>query len=220
MQLNDTDRKVIISLDPCFGIVYLFVRKNIACHPDPYSCIDLDTGYRDAAICRRTHFMSEFFRISLSASRYFISVFAASDARYSLTVLDDVGAWPLQGNSGSVQASVAASGTVMLQWAIAEYQPQGISSTKQYHVYATPLVENDTVQSGPVFLRPSKILNTYCGLQNNTDRADDVIDAALATCRSPGWSTTRRMLSMWSRSPRGASSWHMQGRRSKSRGAP
>lgn len=40
----DNYRNLIINLEPCKGIVYLFVRKTRRCWPNPYSCIDLSKG--------------------------------------------------------------------------------------------------------------------------------------------------------------------------------
>lgn len=196
LNLPDAQRKIIISLEPCFGVVYLFVRKNIACHPNPYTCINLKTGFRESKKCERTHFMSEidgsrdgaptFFQVSLSASSYYISVFAAQDSRYSLTVIDDIGAWPRRGNDGIVRGSVLGAGEVMLQWTIADYFPLGISETKQYWVYAVRLLDDDVVNESAVLIRPGKILNTVCGIVNNTDHADDLVDSDLCdtTCNT------------------------------------
>merc|ERR1740117_498529 len=38
MNQPDRYRKLIISLEPCEGIVYLFVRKTRPCWPNPHSC--------------------------------------------------------------------------------------------------------------------------------------------------------------------------------------
>merc|ERR1719235_2492319 len=40
MNQPDRYRKLIISLEPCEGIVYLFVRKTRECWPDPRSCCE------------------------------------------------------------------------------------------------------------------------------------------------------------------------------------
>jgi len=194
VQTEAAHRKLILSLEPCRGVVYLFVRKNIACHPDPYSCINLESGERNLASCERTHFMSTingsrdgaptFFQISLTATRYFISVFAAEDAQYTLTVLDDVGAWPRRGNAGTVQAGVVESSKVMLQWHVPTYDPVNISDTKQYYLYVIRLLPNDTETSTAVFLNSDKILNTVCGLSNHSDQPTQIVDADLcdSTC--------------------------------------
>jgi len=185
MSRNDTDRKLLISLEPCYGSVFLFVRKNIGCHPDPYSCIDLETGKRDASACRRTHFMSvidgsrdgapTFFQISLSSTRYFISVYATTNSRYSLTVLDDVGAWPRRGDDGIVNADATQDYKVMLNWAVPTYFPEGVAETSVFYIYAVRLTESDVVTSDVVFLNQGKILNTVCGLANITDRPNDIV---------------------------------------------
>ena len=42
MHVKDEYRKIIINLEPCRGVVYLFVRKTRPCWPNPYSCLKLD----------------------------------------------------------------------------------------------------------------------------------------------------------------------------------
>jgi len=81
----------------------------------------------------------------------------------------------------------------MLNWAVATYFPEGISETKVYYVYAVRLRPEDNITAPAVFLRPGKILNTYCGLLNNTDRPDDTIDAQL--CDSSCNTTLQGLLS-------------------------
>merc|ERR1740120_334964 len=61
MNQPDKYRKLIINLEPCKGVVYLFVRKTRQCYPNPYSCITkLGTNLeRRTKPCDWTHFMSE-----------------------------------------------------------------------------------------------------------------------------------------------------------------
>jgi len=44
MNQPDSYRNLIINLEPCKGVVYLFVRKTRRCWPNPYSCIDTTPG--------------------------------------------------------------------------------------------------------------------------------------------------------------------------------
>lgn len=180
MNVRDEYRKLIINLEPCRGIVYLFVRKTRLCYPNPYSC-GLGGGEPRAANCEWTHFMSEidgsrdgtptFFELPLSSTRYYISVYAKVNSEYTLTVLADVGAFPRPGGNGRIYARQLRELQVQLSWDIAGYVPTGISETKQYWVYASMLLDNDNRTNMAVFMRPDKIMNTVCGLnETNTDR--------------------------------------------------
>lgn len=92
-------RKLIISLEPCEGVVYLFVRKTRRCWPEPHSCCKPRSGsaatYNTAPPCNTalhsmdcgwTHFRSiidgskdgapTFFEVPLTSTKYYIAVFA------------------------------------------------------------------------------------------------------------------------------------------------
>eukprot|EP00927_Polykrikos_kofoidii_P067263 TRINITY_DN62773_c0_g1_i1.p1 TRINITY_DN62773_c0_g1~~TRINITY_DN62773_c0_g1_i1.p1 ORF type:complete len:378 (+),score=57.92 TRINITY_DN62773_c0_g1_i1:116-1135(+) len=190
MNQPDEYRKLIINLEPCRGVVYLFVRKTRRCYPNPYSCIDLDPGGlgRRPSECKWTHFMSEidgsrdgtptFFEVPLSSTKYFISVYATENSAYTLTLLADIGAYPRPGGMGKLTARQLRELQVQISWQEAEYKPVGITSTNQYWVYSSMLLENDNRTNMAVFLRPDKIMNTVCGLKNNTDRHYDRVPAA------------------------------------------
>eukprot|EP00434_Breviolum_minutum_P008430 symbB.v1.2.007441.t1/scaffold445.1/size204899/4 len=195
MNQPDQYRKLIINLEPCRGVVYLFVRKTRRCYPNPYSCIDLVPGQerREASGCQWrpdswTHFLSEidgsrdgsptFFEVPLSATKYFISVYAPENSAYTLTVLSDIGAFPRPGANGRLTARQLSELQVQISWDAAGYIPTGISETKQYWVYSSMLKESDNRTNMAVFLRPDKIMNTVCGLQNNTDRQYTIIPAS------------------------------------------
>jgi len=182
MNQPDQFRKLIINLEPCKGIVYLFVRKTRQCYPNPYSCItklgtDLE---RRTKPCAWTSFMSEtdrsrdgtptFFEVPLSSTKYYISVYATENSAYTLTVLADIGAFPRPGNSGKIDARQLRELQVQLSWDPATFIPMGISDVKRYWVYSSMLLENDDRANMAVFMRPDKIMNTVCGLLNNTDR--------------------------------------------------
>mmetsp|Transcript_1086 Transcript_1086/g.2494 ORF Transcript_1086/g.2494 Transcript_1086/m.2494 type:complete len:346 (-) Transcript_1086:126-1163(-) len=172
-------RKVIFHLEPCYGVVYLFVKKSRLCHPNPYSCV----ADRDNANCESTHYVTElvgthdgaptFFEIPLSTTKYFISVYAREDSLYTLTVLADVGAYPRPGNTGVITSRQLTSQQLQVSWGAASFQPVGISSLEQYWLYVTMLLDGENQTSDAVVLRPTKVLNTVCGLANNTDRSYD-----------------------------------------------
>jgi hypothetical protein len=181
------NRKLIISLEACRGIVYIFVRKTRRCYPDPYSCISLTPGkeFRRPQDCKWTHFMSiidgsrdgtpTFFEIEFTTTRYYMSVFSADNSEYTLTVLADIGAFPRPGKLGRVYGDQQGELKVSLGWYEATYVPNNLiqggfgTGTLMYIVYAAPLLDTDKRVSSTCFLRPQKIMNTYCGLERNTD---------------------------------------------------
>merc|ERR1719265_109571 len=182
MHVEDQYRKLIINLEPCKGVVYLFVRKTRKCYPNPYSCINLGRNtLQNPDDCEWTHYMSvvdgtrdgapTFFELPLTSTKYYISVFAKEKSTYTLTFLADIGAWPRPGRKGELSAIQLAELQVQLSWDIATFFPQGISEVKRYWVYSAMLLEHDLRTNSAVFLSKDKIMNTVCGLKNNTDRA-------------------------------------------------
>mmetsp|Transcript_60668 Transcript_60668/g.113347 ORF Transcript_60668/g.113347 Transcript_60668/m.113347 type:complete len:353 (+) Transcript_60668:18-1076(+) len=192
MNQPDQYRKLIINLEPCRGVVYLFVRKTRRCYPNPYSCIkNVNTAFetREAAMCNWTHFMSEidgsrdgaptFFEVPLSSTKHFISVYSPTDsASYTLTILADIGAWPRPGSNGRLAARQLSELQVQISWDAAGFIPEGVTEVKQYWVYSSMLVEWDNRTNMAVFLRSNKTMNTVCGLQNNTDRPYTTVPAS------------------------------------------
>jgi hypothetical protein len=181
---QDSYRNLIINLEPCKGVVYIFVRKTRKCYPNPYSCIDISKGTGGVAQprdCEWTHFMSvidgtrdgapTFFELPLTSTKYYISVFAKEKSRYTLTMLADIGAFPRPGNGGQLQAMQLQELQVQLSWDVATFYPEGISEVSYYHVYSAALLEQDLRTNSAIFLSKNKIMNTVCGLKNNTDRA-------------------------------------------------
>eukprot|EP00929_Paragymnodinium_shiwhaense_P097177 TRINITY_DN5892_c0_g2_i1.p1 TRINITY_DN5892_c0_g2~~TRINITY_DN5892_c0_g2_i1.p1 ORF type:complete len:358 (+),score=77.98 TRINITY_DN5892_c0_g2_i1:160-1233(+) len=197
MNQPDQYRKLIINLEPCRGIVYLFVRKTRRCYPNPYSCVILelgDAGRLPQEECQWTHFMSvtdgsrdgtpTLYEVPLSSTKYFISVFAVQNSAYTLTLLADIGAFPRPGDFGRITARQLRELQVQISWKEAFYNPPGITTTKQYWVYSALLLENDNRTNMAVFLRPDKIMNTVCGLKNNTDRHYDRVPAGQIATRA------------------------------------
>lgn len=197
MNLPDIERKLIIHLEPCYGVVYLLVRKTRPCYPDPYSCIDVTPGAprRNASECTRTHYISEingsrdggptFYELPLTSTTYFISIFATEDADYNLLMLSDIGAFPRPGGNGRIVGRQLSSSQAQVTWSIARYFPVGITSTVEYYLYVSLLIENDENRTNKhVFLRPGKIMNTVCGIENNTDRVFDTLPVSLCDATS------------------------------------
>jgi len=116
MSQPDRYRKLIIKLEPCEGVAYLFVRKTRRCWPNPHSCCHIpsnsfliSTGSSltstppcnpvvQTTKCTWTHFNSvidgskdaapTFFEVPLSSTKYYISVFAPKgpNQQYSMSV--------------------------------------------------------------------------------------------------------------------------------------
>jgi len=192
----DNIRRMIVNLEPCWGVVYLFVRKATRCYPDPYSCVDLTVpqAERDPANCQWTHFVSEingdrdgaptFFEIPLTATKYYLSVYALEPASYTLTILPDLGAFPRPGMNnlgvlGEIRTRQTGELSIQLSWDEAFYFPQGVTETEQYWVYSAMLPDEDNFTVKQAFLKPDKIMNTVCGIKNNTDRHYEVMSASL-----------------------------------------
>jgi len=204
MNQPESFKKLIISLEPCEGVVYLFVRKTRPCWPNPHSCCKplpaalLKAGLSNIPTappcspvlhnikCDWTHYHSvidgsqdgapTFFEIPLSSTKHYISVFAPRElnvkngitrARYRLTVLADPGAYPRPGLQGRLKAKHTGEMSVELQWEQATFMPIGISNLKDYRVYSSLLLATDNKMNQAVFLKPSKVMNTVCGLEHN-----------------------------------------------------
>jgi len=99
-----------------------------------------------------------------------------------LTFLSDIGAFPRPGTSGNIVARQLAEDKIQLSWNEAFYRPQGITSTYQYWIYMAKLIDQDTnYTSRTVFLRKDKVMNTVCGLQNNTDTPYEKVSSELCS---------------------------------------
>jgi len=187
-QINQIEayRKLIINLEPCEGVVYLFVRKTRRCFPNPYSCINLETAEKTGAVpapheCQWTHFMSvidgtrdgapTFFEIPLASTQYFISIYAKETSSYTLTFLTDIGQMPRPGKFGDLSVVQTKYREVMVSWDAANLVPHGQSNIARYWIYTAPLMADVKRTNAAVFLTKNKIMNTVCGLKNHTHRA-------------------------------------------------
>lgn len=198
MNQPDRYRKLMISLEPCEGIVYLFVRKTRSCWPNPHSCCrpmssvssevhapPCATSYQKIK-CSWTHYHSildgskdaapTFFEVPLTSTKYYISVYAPQEAnvkagvtraRYRLTVLADIGAFPRPGLQGHLKAKQVGEMSIELQWEKATFMPVGVSDLRHYHIYSSLLLPSEDKVNDAVFLKPSKIMNSVCGLETN-----------------------------------------------------
>eukprot|EP00929_Paragymnodinium_shiwhaense_P075000 TRINITY_DN38355_c0_g1_i1.p1 TRINITY_DN38355_c0_g1~~TRINITY_DN38355_c0_g1_i1.p1 ORF type:complete len:360 (-),score=50.20 TRINITY_DN38355_c0_g1_i1:294-1373(-) len=185
MNQPDRFRKLLISLEPCEGIVYLLVRKTRRCWPNAHSCCKPLPGATLQGMpltepspppCSRgVHSV----KAPLTSAKYFITIYAPSEVnqqlgiltpKYRLTVLADIGAYPRPGRQGQVTAKQLDESSVELQWDQANFIPAGVSGLKNYHVYSSLLLPGETKQSDSVVISPAKVMNTVCGLERNAVR--------------------------------------------------
>jgi hypothetical protein len=110
------------------------------------------------------------FEIPFTTTQYYFSVFSADNSQYRLTVLADTGAFPRPGKLGRLYGDQQGELAVSIGWYQATYIPTDPYRTLHYKVYAAPLLDSDNRSSSFSFLRPQKTMNTYCGLQRNTDQ--------------------------------------------------
>lgn len=208
MGLPNRYRKLILSLEPCEGVVYLFVRKTRRCWPDPRSCCRaLQSSETPRAPpcnpaahkvkCSWTHFHSvldgsrdgapTFFEVPLGSTKYYISVFAPQDTnlkhgvtrpQYRLMALTDVGAYPRPGLMGRIKSKQVGDMAVELTWEQATFVPMGVSALKRYHVYSSLMLAKETKTNEAVFLSPQKVMNSACGLDRNAVRYGNPLTTA------------------------------------------
>lgn len=192
----NTYRRLIINLEPCRGVVYLFVRKTRRCYPDPYSCVTLDPTTLQPRTrpneCKWTAFKSQidgsmdgtptFFEVDFTTTKWYLSVYATQNSQYTLNVLADIGIFPRPGALGLITGKQIAEGEVEIEWSHAYYNPTGVTDTRQYYVYSSLLLDGDNSSSIYAFLRPNKIMNSVCGLENNTDKPYDRVPAISGSC--------------------------------------
>mmetsp|Transcript_92318 Transcript_92318/g.214516 ORF Transcript_92318/g.214516 Transcript_92318/m.214516 type:complete len:371 (+) Transcript_92318:38-1150(+) len=241
MEQPDKYRKLILSLEPCEGVVYLFVRRTRRCWPNPHSCCQsvsggtsnsppCDTASHDIN-CGWTHFHSvidgsrdgapSFFEMPLGSTKYYISVFAPEDKnlqfgvtkpKYRLMALTDIGAYPRVGSQGRLKAKQISDMTLELTWEQTTFVPIGVSDLKNYHIFSSLLLAKEQKSSSAVFLNPSKVMNSACGLERNAVRYGSPLTDAVCnggTCRATvtGVVPKRRyMLNIVSESHRGFNS--------------
>jgi len=122
--------------------------------------------------------MPTFFEVPLSSTKFYLSVFAVQKSEYTLTLLADTGAFPRPGNGGRITAKQTRELQVQIEWDEAVYTPVGTTINKRYWVYSSMLLNSHNRTNPAVLMRTDKIMNTVCGLQNNTDRQYTTVPAA------------------------------------------
>jgi len=123
-----------------------------------------------------------FFEVPLTSTQWFMTIYATEEASYTLTLLADIGAFPRPGASGTISARQLTEQSVQLSWDEAWYRPEGVAETLQYLVYISMLLPGDSNTSSKiVFLRTDKVMNTVCGLHNNTDTHYSVVPSELCS---------------------------------------
>jgi len=201
-------RKLIISLEPCEGVVYLLVRRTRPCWPDPATCCSSksDAGDRstppcnlgtESVDCAWAHFHSvldgqhdaapTFFEVPMESTKYYFSVFApyarnlnqgVTKAKFRLMVTSDIGSYPRPGLSGRLEAEHVGEREVKILWRPVTFMPVGTGDLRKYRVYSTVLLNTERMESATVFVGASKVMNTVCGLDKNSLRYGDPLDAA------------------------------------------
>jgi hypothetical protein len=186
-------RKLMINLEPCYGSVRLYIRRTWPCFPNPYKC--LDTSSTTGSYCEWTDYQTDtsedragaptMFILNQTSTRYYMAVFAEKSSHYTLQVVTDIIAdnststWnttallPYPGNNGQVTGTQTAETSVQISWSPAPY-------ATQYLLYAQLMLNSDTLSNKYTFIKTSKVLNTVCGLTNNTDGAYLTLSASSA----------------------------------------
>ena len=189
---SNMERKLILRLEPCKGIVYLFVRKTRPCWPNPYSCIDLNTG-SSLPDCAWTHYKSTIngsqdgvatvLEVPLTSTQWYITVFAKSNSKYSLTVISDTSQYPRVGSGGVLSATQNDEKSASLLWSPAFFDPNRNSFVTQYIVYTSTHYDTLDTSSNPhLIVSTSRIMNTVCGLKENTDHPYSIVTCGSGAC--------------------------------------
>lgn len=162
------DRKLVVRLEPCNGIVYLFIRRTRPCWPNPWSC--------ESDICDWAHYQSVIngtadgqptvLELPLTSTQWFITVYGKTAAKYSLLIVEDPRMYPRMLEGGTIHSKQVDFNTIELTWS-------RLSSSKQYTVYSSMYFESsETASNGlnpNLLISPGHILDTVCGLSSNTD---------------------------------------------------
>jgi hypothetical protein len=98
--------------------------------------------------------------------------------RFRLMVLADIGAYPRPGTQGRIRAQQTGERSVKLMWDEATFIPTTVSELRYYHVFSSLLLSRDTRVNEAVFVNPSKIMNTVCGLERNAVQYGSALTSA------------------------------------------
>lgn len=176
----NSEKKIIFRLEPCRGVVYLYIRRTRPCWPDPWN----DTWYHYKSVTNGSFDgTATIFEIPAESSQWFITVYSKVGGRYALTIVPEYYDYPRIPN-GMIQAVQLARDTVEIAW------EQAVSETpvSNYIIYSSIYFESESVP-GQVL-----ILNTVCGLQANTDHPYAVTSCVDQICKAniTGLSNHRR----------------------------
>jgi len=160
-------RKILIKLEPCSGIVYVLVRRTYPCWPNPYRCESKKTPS-----CEWAHYQSDMspsrtgnqtlIEVPLSSTRWYITVFAQSDATYSLSIINNPSAYPRVGSDGVLRWAQILEDTITLSWS-----PASVST--QYQI--TRYIIYNSISLDDVAVTP----HTVCGLRDHSDFAYKIV---------------------------------------------
>jgi hypothetical protein len=171
----DSSRKIIVRLDPCQGVVYLFIRKTRPCWPNPWSeewthYKSITDGSEDGA--------ATMFELPSETTQWYITVYAKTSSQYSLTILRDADDYPRLTDEAII-ASQIDHNTVEIRWT-----PSTSPSATKYIIYSSMYFETGDRVNPRLLISPSRIMNTVCGLSINTDHPYSVVECVSSPCIS------------------------------------
>jgi hypothetical protein len=165
----NSSRNLMFKLEPCHGVIFLYIRKLRPCWPNPWTdewvhAKSVTDGSNDGG--------TTLLYLPSEVTRWFITVFGKSSGSYSLTaVLSDPFVFPVLRDE-SIYAEQINSDTIELRWISAASEQAARFS---YTVYASMYFETGENRNEKLLLSPARIMNTVCGLKRNTDHAYSVV---------------------------------------------
>lgn len=176
----NSEKNIIFRLEPCRGVVYLYIRRTRPCWPDPWT----DTWYQFKSVTDGSaDGTATLFEVPAESSQWFITVYAKTSARYALTIVPKSVDYPRIAD-GMIEAVQLAKDTVEISW----QQAYAETPITNYIIYSSIYFDSGE------FFTPSLILNSVCGLQLNTDHPYALSACLDPTCRTniTGLSNNRR----------------------------
>ena len=181
-RIYGSDRSLIVRLEPCSGVVYLFVRRTRPCWPNPWSCVGSASDE-----CEWTHYRSNIngtsdgqstiLEVPLTSTKWFITVFGQTNAKYSLSVVKDPGIFPRFTDGGIIRSRQVNSDTIELSWLPILYRSAPVRGST-YTVYSSMYFDLGALVS------PMYIMDTVCGLKLNTDHPYSTVNCLeMGVCR-------------------------------------
>lgn len=165
----NSSKKILFRLEPCHGVMYLFIRKTRPCWPNPWT--EEWTHFKSITDGTNDGGTTVFFLPS-EVTRWFITVFAKSAGSYRLTTFQtDHLMFPVLENE-VINAEQINRDTIQLRWYPAR---SDVTSEITYTVYASMYFETGELKNQNLLLSTSRIMNTACGLKRNTDHAYSLV---------------------------------------------